>query len=120
FALLVYVSAWIKHHYPDVFAAALLNSQPMGFYAPAQIVRDAREHGVELRPVDVSFSDWDCTLEPIVGESPSPCPSPRSRGEGTHWQSAAVSLPLPACGERAGVRGAGLTDGRMELRLGLR
>ena len=64
FALLVYVSAWIKCHYPAVFACALLNSQPMGFYAPAQIVRDARDHGVEVRPVDVTFSDWDCTLEP--------------------------------------------------------
>jgi error-prone DNA polymerase len=63
FALLVYASAWIKCHYPDVFAAALLNSQPMGFYAPAQIVRDAEEHGIEVRPVDVNFSDWDCTLE---------------------------------------------------------
>ncbi len=63
FALLVYASAWAKRHYPDVFACALLNSQPMGFYAPAQIVRDAREHGVEVRPVDVNFSSWDCTLE---------------------------------------------------------
>jgi error-prone DNA polymerase len=64
FAHLVYVSSWIKCHYPAAFACALLNSQPMGFYAPAQIVRDAREHGVEARPVDVNFSDWDCTLEP--------------------------------------------------------
>ncbi|WP_299393932.1 error-prone DNA polymerase [Pelagibius sp.] len=64
FALLVYVSAWMKHYYPAVFAAALLNSQPMGFYAPAQIVRDAREHGVEIRAPDVNASDWDCTLEP--------------------------------------------------------
>src|SRR6201993_1870646 len=64
FALLVYASAWMKCHYPDVFAASLLNSQPMGFYAPAQIVRDAQEHGVEVRPVDVNFSGWDCTLEP--------------------------------------------------------
>ena len=63
FALLVYVSAWLKHHYPAAFAAALLNSQPMGFYAPAQLVRDAREHGVEVRPVDVNCSEWDCTLE---------------------------------------------------------
>ena len=55
----------MKCYYPDVFAAALLNSQPMGFYAPAQIVRDAREHGVEVRPVDVNLSDWDCTLELI-------------------------------------------------------
>jgi error-prone DNA polymerase len=64
FALLVYVSSWLKCHYPAVFACALLNSQPMGFYAPAQIVRDAREHGVTVRPPDVNRSDWDCTLEP--------------------------------------------------------
>jgi error-prone DNA polymerase len=64
FALLVYASAFIKCRYPDVFCAAILNSQPMGFYQPAQLVRDARQHGVELRPVDVNCSDWDCTLEP--------------------------------------------------------
>ena len=64
FALLVYASAWLKCRYPDVFAAALLNAQPMGFYSAAQIVRDVREHGVEVRPPDVNFSDWDCTLEP--------------------------------------------------------
>jgi hypothetical protein len=63
FAHLVYASSWIKCHHPAVFACALLNSQPMGFYAPAQIVRDAREHGVEVRPVDVNRSVWDCTLE---------------------------------------------------------
>ncbi|HEY0441723.1 MAG TPA: error-prone DNA polymerase [Xanthobacteraceae bacterium] len=63
FALLVYASAWLKCRYPDVFAAALLNSQPMGFYAPAQIVRDVREHGVEVRPVDINRSDYDYTLE---------------------------------------------------------
>ena len=64
FALLVYASAWAKRHHPAAFACALLNSQPMGFYAPAQIVRDAREHGVEVRPVSVNHSQWDCTLEP--------------------------------------------------------
>jgi error-prone DNA polymerase len=64
FALLVYASAWLKCRYPDAFAAALLNAQPMGFYAPAQIVRDAREHGVEIRPPDVNHSYWDSTLEP--------------------------------------------------------
>jgi DNA polymerase III alpha subunit len=64
FALLVYASAWLKCRYPDVFAAALLNAQPMGFYAPAQIVRDAREHGVEVRAPDVNHSQWDSTLEP--------------------------------------------------------
>src|SRR2546423_3419841 len=63
FAILVYASAWIKRHHPAVFCAALLNSQPMGFYAPAQIVIDARAHGVEVRPVDVNESEWDCTLE---------------------------------------------------------
>jgi error-prone DNA polymerase len=63
FALLVYASCWMKCHYPDVFAAAMLNAQPLGFYAPAQLVRDAREHGVEVREVDVNLSDWDCTLE---------------------------------------------------------
>lgn len=63
FALLAYISAWLKCHYPAAFATALLNSQPMGFYAPAQIVRDAREHGVEVRPIDVNYSEWDCVLE---------------------------------------------------------
>src|SRR3546814_592437 len=63
FAKLVYVSAWIKCHHPAVFACALLNSQPMGFYAPAQIVRDAQEHGVEVRPIDINASFWDNSLE---------------------------------------------------------
>ncbi len=63
FALLVYVSAWMKCHYPAAFACALLNSQPMGFYAPAQIVQDARNHGIPVLPADVNASDWDCTLE---------------------------------------------------------
>ena len=67
FAKLVYVSAWMKWRYPAVFAAALLNSQPMGFYAPAQIVRDARQHGVKVRPAEVNASDWDCTLEDADG-----------------------------------------------------
>ncbi|MEM9582601.1 MAG: error-prone DNA polymerase [Pseudomonadota bacterium] len=65
FAKLVYVSSWMKCHYPAAFACALLNSQPMGFYAPAQIVRCAREHGVEVRPADVNYSNWDNTLEPV-------------------------------------------------------
>ncbi len=63
FALLVYTSAWLKHYEPAAFCAALVNSQPMGFYAPAQLVRDARTNGVEVRPVDLSISEWDCTLE---------------------------------------------------------
>ncbi|MBL8537018.1 MAG: error-prone DNA polymerase [Hyphomonadaceae bacterium] len=70
FALLVYASAWIKCHYPDVFAAALLNAQPMGFYAPAQIVRDAQEHGVEVRAPDVNSSYWDNMLEPGAAAAP--------------------------------------------------
>ena len=63
FAMIAYASSWMKCHHPDVFLCALLNSQPMGFYAPAQLVRDAREHGVEVRPVCVNASRWDCTLE---------------------------------------------------------
>ncbi|MES2409928.1 MAG: error-prone DNA polymerase [Bacteroidota bacterium] len=68
FALLVYVSSWLKCYYPDVFAAALLNSMPMGFYQPAQIVIDARKHGVEVRPVDINFSHWDNILEENSGK----------------------------------------------------
>src|SRR5262249_37355241 len=63
FALLVYVAAWLKHYYPAAFTAALLNSQPMGFYAAAQLVADAKKHGVAVRPIDVNDSSWDCTLE---------------------------------------------------------
>jgi DNA polymerase III alpha subunit len=70
FALLVYDSGWLKCHEPAAFTCALLNSQPMGFYAPAQLVRDAREHGVEARAVTVIESDWDCTLEPAVEQIP--------------------------------------------------
>jgi len=76
FALLVYVSAWLKCHHPAAFCAALINSQPMGFYAPAQLVRDARAHGVEALPVDVNHSDWDCTLEKGRG------PRTEDRGSG--------------------------------------
>jgi error-prone DNA polymerase len=68
FAKIAYASAWMKYHHPDVFCAALMNAQPMGFYAPAQIVRDAREHGVEVRPPCINASRWDCTLEPCKGD----------------------------------------------------
>jgi error-prone DNA polymerase len=68
FALIAYASSWMKCHHPDVFCASLLNAQPMGFYAPAQIVRDARDHGVEIRPVCANTSRWDCTLEPLEDE----------------------------------------------------
>ncbi len=70
FALIAYASSWMKCHHPDVFCASLLNSQPMGFYAPAQVVRDAREHGVQVRPVCVNASRWDCTLEPRADRRP--------------------------------------------------
>ena len=97
FAHLVYVSAWLKCHHPAAFAAALLNSQPMGFYAPAQIVGDARAHGVEVRPADVNHSAWDCTLEPLENGH---------RGDGHRGD-----------GHRGdGHRG----DGHVALRLGLR
>jgi error-prone DNA polymerase len=117
FALLVYASSWLKRYHPAAFCAALLNSQPMGFYAPAQIVRDAADHGVTVHPVDVNHSEWDCTLETLTPSSgapedfqspspgtpgegwgegdftkcdkgPSPCPSPGVPGEGKSW-------PLP-------------------------
>ncbi len=77
FALLVYASAWMKCRYPDVFACALLNAQPMGFYAPAQIVRDAREHGVAIDEVDVNFSEWDALTPLPVGVMPGLAGQPR-------------------------------------------
>ena len=70
FALLAYVSAWLKCHEPAIFVAALINSQPMGFYAPSQLVQDARRHGVQVRPADAAASDWDCTLERADGAAP--------------------------------------------------
>jgi error-prone DNA polymerase len=111
FALLVYVSAWIKCVHPEIFACALLNSQPMGFYAPAQIIRDVKEHGVLVRSVDVNFSEWDCTLEP-----PSDNPLPQW-GRGGKW---ALRLGLrqikgfaEADAERlVAARGPGYSDAR--------
>ncbi|HEX3954374.1 MAG TPA: error-prone DNA polymerase [Stellaceae bacterium] len=111
FALLVYVSAWIKCFYPDVFACALLNSQPMGFYAPAQIVRDAREHGVEVRPSDVNYSEWDCTLE----EKPSPPMRERGVGEGLLDKCSGIRPLTPTLSP-----GGGEGEKRRALRLGLR
>jgi error-prone DNA polymerase len=81
FALLVYVSAWIKRHEPAAFLAALLNSQPMGFYAPAQLVRDAREHGIEVRGADVLASDWDCTLEEALQAGAEAPPAQTAPGD---------------------------------------
>ena len=98
FALLVYVSAWLKCHHPAAFACALLNSQPMGFYAPAQIVRDAREHGVEVRAIDVAASEWDCTLEDGRAASRLPADHRLFAGVGGAAVSqAARAGPLP-CG----------------------
>ena len=79
FALLVYASCWLKCHYPEVFAAAIINSQPMGFYSPAQLVRDGREHGVKILPPDINFSDYDCTLEDLVSQDNSEKLHPRNR-----------------------------------------
>ena len=101
FAHLVYISAWIKCHHPAAFGCALLNSQPMGFYAPAEIVRDAREHGVEVRAPDVNFSDWDNLLEHrdeglqsirfglnCHGRPPRrPSSAPASAGAKNHWRA---------------------------------
>ncbi|HEY1962876.1 MAG TPA: hypothetical protein VGG69_10695, partial [Rhizomicrobium sp.] len=89
FAQLVYVSAWIKRHYPDVFCAAMLNAQPMGFYAPAQLVRDAAMHGVEIRGPDVNASGWDYTLEP-----PPSCGEVANEAHGWGANRCAVRLGL--------------------------
>lgn len=110
FALLVYVSAWIKCHHPDAFLAALLDSQPMGFYAPAQLVRDARAHGVPVRPVDVLASRWTSQLEPPAGAAatpgfvsgllPSATPNPTSTvttaAAPAMMSAARVAAPMPA------------------------
>jgi error-prone DNA polymerase len=96
FALLVYDSAWLKCHEPAAFTCALLNSQPMGFYAPAQLVRDAREHGVEVRAVDVRHSDWDCTLESPDTEAA------REPGSGARVPKVLPQLAQPAL--RLGLR----------------
>ena len=122
FAHLVYVSSWLKCHFPAAFACGLLNSQPMGFYAPAQIVRDAREHGVAVLPVDVNCSGWDCGLE-----------NPPRNGEGNHvehgggapsdWRTLSMSRvpPVPLHPDPAG-RGPPPRSGEdlIALRLGLR
>ena len=103
FALLVYASCWLKWHEPACFLAAMLNSQPLGFYGPAQLVQDAKRHGVQVRAVDVLHSDWDCTLEP-VDMSPHALPLPVDRcppgGRVAVWGSPAPQ-PGPAQPERA-------------------
>lgn len=98
FALLVYVSAWIKRYYPATFCAALINSQPMGFYAPAQLVRDAKEHGVTVLPADVNFSDWNCKLETISDEQAT---SPRP---GTGSEELQATRCFPHHEQKHGIR----------------
>jgi len=101
FAHLVYVSSWLKCHFPAAFGCALLNSQPMGFYAPAQIVRDAREHGVAVLPADVNHSEWDCTLEEVR-------------------EHAATRQPGGSRDDEVGRGEKGRLDRHVALRLGLR
>jgi error-prone DNA polymerase len=116
FALIVYVSCWLKCHEPAIYAAALLNSQPMGFYQPSQIIQDARRNGVEVRPVDVCASDWDCSME---------------RAGSGKWEAGsrragdAVALPLPTSHSllprpAGDVDNAGSDHAPLSLRLGLR
>ncbi|MBO9574117.1 MAG: error-prone DNA polymerase [Sphingobium sp.] len=117
FARLVYVSAWIKCHHPAVFTCALLNSQPMGFYAPAQLVRDVEEHGVEVRGIDVNASDWDNGLE----ESSNPSPSGEGEGVGAMRQHRLRSDPIQRCRHHPNPSSEeeGLKKG-LALRLGFR
>lgn len=87
----MYASAWLKCFEPAAFLAALLNSQPMGFYAPSQLIQDARRHGVEVRAADVTVSEWDCTLEPTAQHAADPAPAHpgaplRCQRPVQHWQ----------------------------------
>jgi error-prone DNA polymerase len=118
FAKIAYASSWMKCYHPEIFCAALLNAQPMGFYAPAQLVRDAREHGVEVRPVCINASRWDCTLE-------APNSSPAFAGEGDHAKhgggvtsEASPITPPPPFGWSPSPRNRG--EELLPLRLGLR
>jgi error-prone DNA polymerase len=123
FAKIAYASSWMKHYHPDIFCAALLNAQPMGFYAPAQLVRDARDHGVEMRPVCVNASRWDCTLEPSssspakAGEESLPLRlglrmvKGLSNGHGARIAAAAMDAPFASIDDawrRSGVPAAAL------------
>jgi error-prone DNA polymerase len=124
FAKIAYASSWMKCHHPDIFCAAILNAQPMGFYQPAQLVRDAREHGVEVRPVCVNASRWDCTLE---GEGTSSSPSAQRMGRGT--MRSMVEGPSESASPSTALRAVPLPTGSargedesplLPLRLGLR
>jgi len=117
FAHLVYVSSWLKCHFPAAFGCGLLNSQPMGFYAPAQIVRDAREHGVAVLPVDVNFSEWDCTLEDVRGASAS---HHRHPGAGRDLVPLGDPPPHETSDQVRDDGKGGRLDRHIALRLGLR
>jgi error-prone DNA polymerase len=95
FALLVWVSCWLKRHEPAAFLAAMLNSQPLGFYTPSQLVQDARRHQIEVRPVDVTTSGWDCTLEEEGGSNPDPARSSRKLGSDPDSAPALQTYPYP-------------------------
>jgi len=127
FALLVYASCWLKHHYPEVFCCAMLNSQPLGFYAPAQLIQDARRHGVEVLPPDVNASQWDCTLgnselalKPVTTNKQLPIRLGLRMIRGLHEQDAqrivnAKSVALPFVDQTDLVRRAGLTQATLSI-----
>jgi len=122
FALLAYVTAWLRCHHHEAFTCAILNAQPMGFYTPATLVEDAKRHGVEVLPVDINKSSWDCTLEVIADAAPNPCAVARAEGEA---RRAAPPSPSEAQGAEGGLRvGAGgrcnQTDTVTGVRMGLR
>jgi error-prone DNA polymerase len=125
FAKIAYASSWMKCHHPDIFCAALLNAQPMGFYAPAQIVRDAREHGVEIRPACVNASRWDTIVEKdksspsFLGEGDRPKGGGGAeRSEDAHGSGFASAAPPPRCARSPSPAKAG--EDLFPLRLGLR
>ena len=125
FALLAYFSAWIKCHEPAIFLAALLNSQPMGFYSPSQLVQDARRHGVEVRPIDVEHSGWDCTLEapqqaaPAASAAPAAAATPVLADACLPGSIGLLSCSLQAAG-REGRTTASHGQAQPAVRLGLR
>ncbi len=117
FSLLVYASAWLKRYHPDAFCAAMLNAQPLGFYSPGQLIRDAQNHGVEIRPLDVCHSDWDCTLEPLHADSAAPPaakPAARTRADRRPAAGPAAQCGRPPFAVRLGFRTVrGLSEARL-------
>ena len=124
FALIAYATAWLRCHYPDVFACSLLNAQPMGFYTPATIVDDAFRHGVEVRPVDVTASAWDCTLEPLDAPASRPERRPAGRARREDGETARDRAPRgggPAAHDRAATASGGTCRrSAFAVRMGLR